>query len=361
MEESMEELFAPLRVGKMTLPNRLVMAPMTRSRSVDRSVNALTADYYAQRAGAGLIITEGTQPSVIGQGYIDTPGLHSAEQAEDWRRVTDAVHAAGGRIFVQLMHSGRVGHSSLYPDGALPVAPSPIATGGQMYTPDGMVDHPVPREMTLEDIAQTVEDFVSAAKHAVDAGFDGVELHGANGYLIHQFLADGSNQRTDVYGGSVENRVRFADEVARAVSDAIGPERVGIRISPGSTSEGISESDPAELYRTLIRTLAPYNLAYVHIMEFGHRAVTELVRAEWPGTLILNPHKTGTEAYVSPEIALEVLQDDLADAVSLGSLWLANPDLQRRIRVGGPFNSPDAATFYGGDHRGYTDYPMLDV
>ncbi|MYT39225.1 alkene reductase [Streptomyces sp. SID8359] len=361
MEETMDELFAPLRVGKMTLPNRLVMAPMTRSRSVDRSVNALTADYYAQRAGAGLIITEGTQPSVIGQGYIDTPGLHSAEQAEAWRRVTDAVHAAGGRIFVQLMHSGRVGHPSLYPDGALPVAPSAIATGGQMYTPDGMVDHPVPREMTLEDIAQTVEDFVSAAKHAVDAGFDGVELHGANGYLIQQFLADGSNQRTDVYGGSVENRVRFADEVARAVSDAIGPERVGIRISPGSTSEGISESDPAELYRTLIRTLAPYNLAYVHIMEFGHREVTELIRAEWPGTLILNPHKTGTEASVTPESALEVLQDDLADAVSLGSLWLANPDLQRRVRVGGPFNSPDASTFYGGDHKGYTDYPTLDA
>ncbi len=224
-----------------------------------------------------------------------------------------------------------------------------------------MVDHPVPREMTLEDIARTVEDFVSAAKHAVDAGFDGVELHGANGYLIQQFLADGSNHRTDVYGGSVENRVRFADEVARAVSDAIGPERVGIRISPGSTSEGVSESDPAELYRTLIRTLAPYNLAYVHIMEFGHRAVTELIRAEWPGMLILNPHKTGTEASVTPEAAQEVLQDDLADAVSLASLWLANPDLPRRIRAGGPYNQADPSTFYGGDHRGYTDYPTLSA
>ncbi|MFE2295053.1 alkene reductase [Streptomyces sp. NPDC059452] len=357
----MDELFTPLRLGKISLPNRLVMAPMTRSRSADRSVNALTAEYYAQRAGAGLIITEGTQPSVIGQGYIDTPGLHSPEQAAAWRVVTGAVHDAGGRIFVQLMHSGRVGHPSLYPDGALPLAPSAIATGRQMYTPGGKLDHPVPREMTLEDIARTVEDFVAAAKYAVDAGFDGVELHGANGYLIQQFLADGSNHRTDVYGGSVENRVRFADEVARAVGDAIGPERVGIRLSPGSTSEGVGESDPAGLYRTLIRTLAPYNLAYVHIMEFGHREVTELIRAEWPGTLILNPHRTGTEASVTAEAALEVLRDGLADAVSLGSLWLANPDLDRRIRVGGPFNEADPTTFYGGDHRGYTDYPTLSA
>lgn len=357
----MDELFTPLRVGKLTLPNRLVMAPMTRSRSVDRSVNALTAAYYAQRATAGLIITEGTQPSVIGQGYIDTPGLHSAEQAAAWRGVTDAVHAAGGRIFVQLMHSGRVGHPSLYPDGALPVAPSAIATGGQMYTPDGMIDHPVPREMTLKDIGWAVADFVSAAEYAMDAGFDGVELHGANGYLIQQFLADGSNHRTDAYGGSVENRVRFADEVVRTVSDAIGPERVGIRISPGSTSEGVSESDPAELYGTLIRTLAPHGLAYVHIMEFGHREVTELIRSAWPGTLILNPHRTGTEPAVTPEAAQEVLLDGLADAVSLASLWLANPDLPRRIRSGGPFNPPDTSTYFGGDHRGYTDYPTLSA
>lgn len=357
----MDELFTPLRVGKMTLPNRLVMAPMTRSRSVDRSVNALTAAYYAQRATAGLIITEGTQPSVIGQGYIDTPGLHSAEQAAAWRGVTDAVHAAGGRIFVQLMHSGRVGHPSLYPDGALPVAPSAIATGGQMYTPHGMVDHPVPREMTLKDFGWAVADFVSAAEYAMDAGFDGVELHGANGYLIQQFLADGSNHRTDAYGGSVENRVRFADEVVRTVSDAIGPERVGIRISPGSTSEGVSESDPAELYGTLIRTLAPHGLAYVHIMEFGHREVTELIRSAWPGTLILNPHRTGTEPAVTPEAAREVLLDGLADAVSLASLWLANPDLPRRIRSGGPFNPSDTSTYFGGDHRGYTDYPTLSA
>ncbi|MET8982260.1 alkene reductase [Streptomyces sp. NPDC004539] len=352
-------MFESLLLGKSTLSNRLVMAPMTRSRSVDRSVGQLTAEYYAQRAGAGLIITEGTQPSVIGQGYIDTPGLHSPEQAQAWRVVTDAVHARGGRIFVQLMHSGRVGHPSLYPDGALPVAPSAIATGSQMFTPDGMVDHPTPREMTLEDVAQTVEDFVSAARYAVQAGFDGVELHGANGYLIHQFLADNTNRRTDAYGGSLENRVRFAEEVARAVSDAIGPERVGIRISPGSTSEGVAESDPIALYRTLIRGLAPLDLAYVHVMEFGHREVTRMVRAEWPGKLILNPHETGRESSVTPEAALAALREGLADAISLGSLWLANPDLPERIQAGGPYNEIVPGTFYGGDHRGYTDYPTL--
>ncbi|MEV2278343.1 alkene reductase [Nocardiopsis sp. NPDC049922] len=356
----MRELFEPLRLGKMTLPNRLVMAPMTRSRSVDRSVGRLTAEYYSQRAGAGLIITEGTQPSVIGQGYIDTPGLHSPEQADAWRTVTEAVHAEGGRIFVQLMHSGRVGHPSLYPDGALPVAPSPVATGGTMFTHGGPVEHPTPREMTLEDIAQTIEDFVGAARYAVLAGFDGVELHGANGYLIHQFLADNANLRTDAYGGSLENRVRLAVEVASAVGDAIGPERVGMRISPGSTSEGIGEEDPAALYRTLIRSLAPLDLAYVHIMEFGHREVTRMVRAEWPGSLILNPHRTAEEPPVNPRIAAEALREGLADAISLGQMWLANPDLPERIRSGGPYNEIVPDTFYGGDHRGYTVYPTLN-
>ncbi|MET8824591.1 alkene reductase [Streptomyces sp. NPDC004610] len=355
----MQELFEPLRLGKMTLPNRLVMAPMTRSRSVDRSVGQLTARYYSQRGAAGLIITEGTQPSVIGQGYIDTPGLHSPEQADAWRVVTEAVHAKGGRIFVQLMHSGRVGHPSLYPDGALPVAPSAVATGSTMFTPDGPVDHPTPREMTLEDIVQTVEDFVSAARYAVRAGFDGVELHGANGYLVHQFLGDNTNLRTDAYGGSVENRIRFAVEVARAVGDAIGPERVGIRISPGSTSEGIAENDPATLYRALVRALVPLDLAYVHVMEFGHREVTRIVRAEWPGTLILNPHPTGEEPSVTPRVAAEALREGLADAVSLGQMWLANPDLPDRIKAGGPYNEIVPGTFYGGDHRGYTDYPTL--
>jgi N-ethylmaleimide reductase len=359
-EEIVSHLFEPLALGKLMLPNRLVMAPMTRSRARDGVQTPLAAEYYAQRAGAGLVITEGTQPCVIGQGYIDTPGLHTPKQVEAWRRVTDAVHEKQGRIFVQLMHSGRIGHPSLYPDGALPLAPSAIASGEQLYTPEGMLDHPTPREMNLNDIARAVEDHITAARYAIEAGFDGVELHGANGYLVHQFLADNTNRRTDAYGGSTGNRIRFAVEVAQAVGDAIGPERVGIRLSPGNTSNGIEESDPATLYRALIRALAPLNLAYVHLMEFGGRDVTKLIRDEWPGVLILNPHATPEEETVTPESAEAVLKEGLCDAVSAGSLWLANPDLPARIKAGGPYNAPDPDTFYGGDHRGYTDYPTLD-
>jgi N-ethylmaleimide reductase len=356
----MEELFEPVTVGKATLPNRLVMAPMTRSRAAGGLVTELTAEYYAQRAGAGLIITEGTQPSVIGQGYTDTPGLHTAEQVAAWRKVTDAVHARGGRIFAQVMHSGRVGHPVLYPDGALPVGPSPIPTGGQLFTPEGMLDHPTPREMTLDDIAQTVRDFADAARNAMEAGFDGVELHGANGYLIHQFLADGSNRRTDAYGGSVANRVRFAVEVTAAVADAIGPERVGFRMSPGNEANGLTESDTEELYVELTRALAPYGPAYVHVMETGDREITRRIRAEWPGVLILNPHPTPEASTATPEHGVEALREGVADAVAFAQLWLANPDLPARIKAGGPYNEADPSTFYGGDHRGYTDYPALE-
>ncbi|WET76750.1 alkene reductase [Amycolatopsis sp. QT-25] len=354
----MNMLLTPLTAGTLSLPNRLVMAPMTRSRAKGGLVTDLTAEYYAQRAGAGLIITEGTQPCVIGQGYIDTPGLHTPEQATAWRVVTDAVHARGGRIFVQLMHSGRIGHPSLYPDGSLPLAPSAIPSGEQLYTPDGLLDHPEPREMTLADIARSVEDFVASARLAREAGFDGVELHGASGYLIHQFLAGNTNRRTDVYGGPIENRIRFAVEVARAIGDAIGPERTGIRLSPGSTLNGTRESDTETLYPALIRALVPVGLAYVHISEFGTRDVTKLIRAEWPGTLILNPHPAGEEPATAAD-GVDALRDDVADAISLGQLWLANPDLPARIAAGGPFTAADPTSFYGGDHRGYTDYPTL--
>jgi N-ethylmaleimide reductase len=355
----MDELFEPLRAGKLELPNRLVMSPMTRSRAAAGGLaTASTAEYYAQRAAAGLIVTEGTQPSVRGQGYIATPGLHSDEQVEAWRAVTDAVHAGGGRIFAQLMHTGRVGHPVLYPDGGLPVAPSPIATGEKIFTPDGMLDHPVPREMTADDIAQAVGEFADAARNASEAGFDGVELHGANGYLISQFLADGSNRRTDGYGGTAENRARFGIEVARAVAGAVGPERVGFRVSPGTTANGVRESDTPELYSALVAGLAPLGLGYLHIME-RDREQTRRIRAEWPGTLILNPRPLpGTDAG-TPEAGVEALREGVADAVAFGRLWLANPDLPARIRAGGPYNEPDPATFYGGDHRGYTDYPVL--
>ncbi|MDL4772928.1 alkene reductase [Actinomadura xylanilytica] len=357
----MKELFEPVLVGKLDLPSRLVMAPMTRSRATaDGRVDELVAEYYAQRAGAGLIITEGTQPSVIGQGYVSTPGLHSGEQTEAWRKVTDAVHERDGRIFVQIMHAGRIGHPVLYPDGALPVGPSPLASGGQLYTPEGMLDHPVPRELTLDDIAQTVEDFTESARKAVAAGFDGVEVHGANGYLIQQFLADGSNRRTDEYGGTIANRIRFAVEVARAVSEAIGPERVGFRVSPGATINGISESDTADLYPALVRELAPLGLAYLHVMELGDRDLTRVLRAQWPGTLILNPHPTPESFPAKPEYGVDALREGVADAIAFAELWLANPDLPARIKAGGPYNEADRAGFYGGDHRGYTDYPFLE-
>ncbi|MFI6298183.1 alkene reductase [Nonomuraea sp. NPDC050790] len=355
----MNELFEPVTVGKLDLPNRLFMSPMTRSRAGEGAVPGdLAVEYYAQRAGAGLIITEGTQPSVIGQGYMGTPGLHSKEQVEGWRRVTDAVHARGGRIFAQLMHAGRVGHPWLYPDGALPLGPSAIPSGELLYTPDGMLEHPAPKEMTLADIGAVVDDFVSAAQNAMAAGFDGVEVHGANGYLIHQFLCGSANVRTDAYGGTLANRIRLATEVAQAVGDAVGPERVGFRVSPRNPNNGIREKDPAELYPALVRALSGYGLAYLHIMEWD-RELTRVIRAAWPGTLILNPKAEPGTPSGTPEQAAAALREGLADAVTLGAYWLANPDLPDRVRAGGPYNVADPATFYGGDHRGYTDYPAL--
>ncbi|MBW8485205.1 alkene reductase [Actinomadura parmotrematis] len=356
----MSELFEPLDAGKLHLRNRLVMAPLTRSRAFEGGrATELMAEYYAQRASAGLIITEGVQPSVRGQGYVWTPGLHDAGQVAAWRRVTDAVHERGGTIFAQLMNAGRVAHPSLYPDGGLPLAPSALASGEAMWTPEEMLEHPVPQEMTVADIEEAVRDFAAAARNAVEAGFDGVELHGANGYLIQQFLADGSNHRTDAYGGSVENRVRFAVEAVRAAADAIGADRVGLRISPGGDANGLSESDTPELYAALLAELAPLGLAYLHVLELGDRGLTRSLRAQWPGTLLLNPHPEPGAFPARPEYGEEALRAGDADAIVLGSLWLANPDLPERIKAGGPYNEPDPATFYGGDHRGYTDYPAL--
>ncbi|KFC61726.1 NADH:flavin oxidoreductase/NADH oxidase [Devosia sp. LC5] len=356
----MSTLFDPITVGNLVLPSRLFMAPMTRSRaSAEGVVTALTAEYYAQRAGAGLIISESIQPSVIGQGYINTPGLHSADQIQGWRTVTDAVHAKGGRIFAQLTHTGRIGHPYLYPDQAMPVAPSAIASGEKLFTGEGLLDHPVPREMTSTDITATIGDFVAAARNAIDAGFDGVEIHGANGYLVHQFLADNTNVRTDNYGGSIPNRIRFALEVAGAVAGAIGAERTGIRLSPASPFNNIVESNPAPVYQPLLEGLAEENLAYVHVVEVGDRELTKTLRAAWPGTFILNPHASPDAFPASPDAALAAVESGIADAVTLATAWLANPDLDARIRAGGPFNMPDPATYYGGDHTGYTDYPAL--
>ncbi|KAK1179651.1 alkene reductase [Streptomyces sp. NBS 14/10] len=355
----MATAFDPYHLGGKPLANRIVMAPMTRSRAYGPGATPtdLMATYYAQRAGAGLIVTEGTQPSVVGQGYPDTPGLHSTEQVAAWRKVTDAVHDEGGVIFAQLMHTGRIGHPSLLPDDQLPVGPSAVAPKGQVFTHEGPKDFVTPKELTEAEIARTVDEFATAARNAVAAGFDGVEIHGANGYLVHQFLAPNANRRTDGWGGSVDGRIRFAVEVATAVAQAIGGEKVGFRISPGNPYNDIAEDDLQETYGALVARLAPLGLAYLHQLEApGVRDLVLRLRKEWPGTFILNPF-TGTDPTGPEELGL--VEDGTADLIAYGALYLANPDLPARLAAGGPFNTPDPTTSFGGDHRGYTDYPTL--
>jgi N-ethylmaleimide reductase len=358
----MTTAFDPIDLSGTQLANRIAMAPMTRSRATadTRVPTRLTVEYYAQRASAGLIITEGVQPSPVGQGYPGTPGLHSAEQISAWREVTDAVHAEGGRIFAQLMHAGRIGHPDLLADqpGDLhPVGASAVAAKGQVFTAQGPKDLVTPRELTDAEIRATVADFAAAARNAVEAGFDGVELHGANGYLIHQFLAPGSNRRTDAWGGSVEGRIRFAVEVVTAVAAAIGPERTGLRVSPGNAFNDIDEPEPEPAYTALLRAIEPLGIAYLHVGEApGTRDITLALRKQFPGTFVLNP---ATEGRPTGAEDLALIEDGTADIVSFGALFLANPDLPARLRAGGPYNTPDTSTFYGGDHRGYTDYPAL--
>ncbi|MCU7821037.1 alkene reductase [Kitasatospora sp. DSM 101779] len=354
----MTTAFDPIVLGGKPLASRLVMAPMTRSRAYGPGAQPteLMATYYAQRAGAGLIVTEGVQPSPVGQGYPDTPGLHTPGQVAAWRRVTDAVHREGGTIFAQLMHTGRIGHPSLLPDGLVPVAPSAVAAEGQVFTHQGPQDFVVPRELTEAQIHETIADFAAAARNAVEAGFDGVEIHGANGYLIHQFLAPNTNRRTDAWGGTVEGRIRFAVEVTTAVAESIGGDRVGLRISPGNPYNGIAEDDPAEAYEALLGRLAGLGLAYLHLLEGPDGELTGRLRKVWPGVFVLNPF---THPAATGPQALALVGNGTADMVAFGALFLANPDLPARLAAGGPFNTPDPATFYGGDHRGYTDYPAL--
>ncbi len=355
----MPDLFDPLRVKNWDLPNRLVMAPLTRNRALAGMVPGdLAVEYYAQRASAALIISEGTQPSAVGQGYLDTPGIHTPEQVAGWRRVADAVHAKGGRIVVQLMHAGRIAH----PDnkrGLETIAPSALAAPAEMFTADGPKPHPVPRALETDEIAGVVEDFVHAARCAVEAGLDGVEVHAANGYLIHQFLAPGANQRTDSYGGSPDNRARFAIEVTRAVAEAIGPERVGIRISPAHNIQGATEEDPADVeatYGALIEGIAPLGLAYLSVLADPSLDLVQRLRKDFGGVLIAND---GFGEITTREKAQAVLDDDLADAVAVGRLFLANPDLPQRWETGAELNEPNPDTFYGGGAEGYTDYPFL--
>ncbi|MFB8124806.1 alkene reductase [Streptomyces bacillaris] len=355
----MTTAFDPIDLAGTPLANRIVMAPMTRSRAGEGgTATELTAAYYAQRASAGLIVTEGIQPSVVGQGYPFTPGLHSAEQVASWRKVTDAVHAEGGRIFAQIMHAGRIGHPVLLPDGLVPVAPSPVRAAGQVFTAEGPKDFVEPHELTDAKIRQTIADFVSASRNAIEAGFDGVELHGANGYLIHQFLAPNTNLRTDGWGGSDEGRVRFAAEVVKAVAAEIGGARTALRISPSNGYNDIDEPAPDAVYTALAQEIEPLGLAYLHILEGAPiRELTLALRKVFTGPVLINVHSDGP---TGPD-HLTVIEDGIADLISYGALFLANPDLPARLKAGGPFNTPDPSTFFGGDAKGYTDYPALDA
>ncbi|MXV44366.1 alkene reductase [Saccharibacter sp. 17.LH.SD] len=351
----MTDIWQPVTLGKATLPNRFVMAPMTRSRAqFDGTPGPLAAEYYAQRASVGLIIAEGTQPSADGQGYLMTPGIYTKEHIEGWKKVTSAVHAKGGHIYIQLMHAGRMSHPDNTPHHRQPVAPSAIAPGTGMFTAKGMQDIPTPRALSIEEIRQTVQDFRHAAKCAIEAGADGVEIHAANAYLIQQFFAPSANTRTDEYGGSIENRARFAIEIATAIAEEIGADRTGIRFAPGTTLWGINEGpDYADLYHYLIEKLNKLNLSYVHIMHQGNEELLAYVRKNWAGTFILN-----RPGHPREEIGKDVASG-LVDMEAYGQLILANPDLLARLKANAPLNQADHATYYGGAEKGYTDYPTL--
>ncbi|GII67239.1 alkene reductase [Sphaerisporangium krabiense] len=349
----MPDLFEPVRLGRLRLPNRLVMSPMTRSRADERGVpHPEAALYYAQRATAGLIIAEGTQPSLAGQGHPGTPGLHTPEQARAWRAVTGAVHAAGGRVFVQLMHAGRIGHPCV--NGLWPVAPSPVRAAGRLFTHTGMRELPVPRELSASEIRATLSDFAGAARLAVEAGFDGVELHGGNGYLVHQFLAARTNRRRDAYG---RDRGRFAADLVAVVAEAVGADRVGLRITPGDRCNDMAEEDAEDFYPDLVARLAPIGLLYLHIagVAAGSAAAGRL-RACWPGALVAAPGSGGTPRPDGGRADGERWLAAGADLVAYGRGFLANPDFVERLRTGAPLNSADPATYYGGGARGYTDY-----
>ena len=356
------DLFSSVDLGSNSLSNRIVMAPMTRLRAIGSIPQPLMATYYAQRASAGLIVTECTMVSPLSNGYMDCPGIYTPEQVAGWQKVTDAVHNAGGKIFLQLWHCGRISHPSLL-EGKQPVAPSAVAPVGELHTPVGKVVMETPRALEKSEIAEIIEQFRTGAENAKTAGFDGVELHGAFGYLIDQFLQDGSNQRTDEYGGSIENRARFLLEVVKAVSDVWGADRVGIKLSPSNTFYGMVDSNPQATFIYVLEALNPMGLAYVHLMEPNEmdlnsrdviNPVTSLFRPIYEGTLITNGNYTS-------ETANAALTNGNADLVSFGKLFLANPDLPERFKLNAPLNEPDPRTFYGSGKEGYTDYPFREL
>jgi N-ethylmaleimide reductase len=351
----MEKLWSKTEIGRLELPHRLAMAPMTRSRAQDDGTpGELSSLYYSQRASMGLIISEGTQPSEDGQGYLWSPGIYNEKHIEGWKKVTDAVHEAGGFIYIQLMHAGRMSHPDNTPHHRQAVAPSAIAPGEKMFTATGMKEIPIPRELSKEDIEITIADFKKAAAAAIEAGADGVEIHGANGYLINQFISENSNRRTDEYGGSIENRTRFAIEVTKAIVEEIGADRTGFRISPGTTLGGIKEGEQiSEVYLHLVKELAKFDLSYLHVMHLGNEALLREIRSIWKNPLLVNRAGRSLE-----DISLDI-DNNLADLVPVGVWSLANPDLVERLKAGAPLNAPDPTTFFGLESKGYTDYPTL--
>ena len=347
-------LFSSYRLGEIELKNRMVMAPMTRSRALEGNVpNPMAETYYVQRAGAGLIVTEATQVSPQGVGYIRTPGIHSPEQIAGWKKITNAVHRAGGKIFLQLWHVGRISHPDFH-NGALPVAPSAIAADGEVFTAKGPKKMVAPRALDLSEIPGIVEQFRRGAENAKAAGFHGIELHGANGYLLDQFTRDGTNSRADRYGGSIENRVRLPLEVTRAVVSVWGKERVGYRISPTGTFNSMSDSNPRATFSHLTRELSALGIGYLHVVDpvKASDRLAPALRKLFNGTFIVNGGYDGASANTA-------IASGEADLVAFGVPFLANPDLPLRLQTGAALNAPDQATFYTGEARGYTDYPAL--
>ena len=356
-------LFQPFKLGDIEVANRIAMAPLTRNRAISPNTvpSPLATLYYAQRASAGLIISEASQISQQGQGYIWTPGCYTDPQVEAWRSVTSAVHEAGGKMVVQMWHVGRVSHTSLQPGEGAPVAPSAIAARTKTFVAAGFADTSTPRALDIGEIPGIVEDYAHAARCSVRAGFDGVEIHAANGYLIDQFLRDGSNKRTDSYGGSVENRIRFALEVTDAILSVLPAGRVGIRISPASPGNGMSDSDPQAVYGALTDELAKRKLAYLHAIEGATQGARDNIafdydalRRAFRGAYIAN------NGYLR-EDAIQAVASGHADMIAFGRPFISNPDLVERLRVGAPLAEGDKATFYGGGAKGYTDYPSLDA
>jgi len=361
MTEDASLLFSPFELGGLHLDNRLVMAPLTRARADKKTLapTELNARYYAQRVSAGLIISEATQISQQGQGYAWTPGIYSEAQIEGWRKVTSEVHRAGGKIFIQLWHVGRVSHVSLQPNGSAPVAPSAVASQSKIFIETGFAETSQPRALTLEEIPGVIANYRQAAENAKAAGFDGVEIHGANGYLIDQFLKDGTNKRTDRYGGPVVNRIRFALEVTDAILTVWGSGRVGIRLSPVSPANNITDSDPAALFFPLVAELSARKLAYIHVIEGATGGLRDNVafdfaalRRAFNGAYIANNGYTRA-------LAIDTLRRGDADLIAFGKAFIANPDLVERLRRDAPLNAPKVETFYGGTDEGYTDYPAL--